>query len=159
MIERWRRVLADASPRPAPPALGTPPSDHLSRSGARQFGARSAIRDELHNDLNIAGAIGAFNQWLGLIDLPTAGDADLIREFDAILGVLMLDRPAAATTSIGLFAPGLTPDPAVIALLEQRRDARAARDFKQSDAIRDQLAAMGYAIKDAAGGKVEVRRA
>jgi cysteinyl-tRNA synthetase len=46
----------------------------------------------------------------------------------------------------------------VIAKLEERRAARAAKDFKRSDQIRDELAAMGYAIKDVAGGKVEVRR-
>jgi len=44
-------------------------------------------------------------------------------------------------------------------LLRRRRDARAAKDFKASDAIRDQLASMGLAIKDMPGGKVEVRRA
>ena len=38
------------------------------------------------------------------------------------------------------------------------RAARAAKNFKRSDEIRDELAAMGYAIKDVAGGKVEVRR-
>ena len=32
----------------------------------------------------------------------------------------------------------------------------AAKDFKASDAIRDQLAALGYSVKDVAGGKVEV---
>ena len=68
------------------------------------------------------------------------------------------ERPAAATTDIGLFAPGVAPDPAVIAKLVERRDARAAKNFGRSDEIRDELAAMGYAIKDAPDGKVEVRR-
>ena len=36
--------------------------------------------------------------------------------------------------------------------------AKAAKDFKTSDAIRDELAGLGYAIKDVAGGKVEVGR-
>jgi cysteinyl-tRNA synthetase len=33
-------------------------------------------------------------------------------------------------------------------LLEQRTAARARKDFKESDRIRDELAAMGVAIKD-----------
>ncbi len=75
------------------------------------------------------------------------------------LGVLdAADPQAAVSTDIGLFT-GIAPDPAVEALLHQRRDARARKDFAASDAIRDQLAKMGYAIKDTAGGKVEVRRA
>jgi cysteinyl-tRNA synthetase len=44
-------------------------------------------------------------------------------------------------------------------LLTARKDARAKKDFAASDRIRDELAAMGYAIKDMAGGRVEVRRA
>jgi cysteinyl-tRNA synthetase len=37
-------------------------------------------------------------------------------------------------------------------LLEQRRAARAARDFARSDAIRDELKALGIAIEDSAQG-------
>ena len=38
------------------------------------------------------------------------------------------------------------------ALLEERRTARAARDFKRADAIRDELAAMNIEIEDGAQG-------
>ncbi|GAB2560033.1 cysteine--tRNA ligase [Rhodanobacter koreensis] len=38
------------------------------------------------------------------------------------------------------------------ALLEERRSARAARDFKRADAIRDELAAMSIVIEDGAQG-------
>ena len=38
------------------------------------------------------------------------------------------------------------------ALLEERRAARAARDFKRADSIRDELAAMNIAIEDGAQG-------
>ncbi|MFC5437946.1 cysteine--tRNA ligase [Rhodanobacter umsongensis] len=40
----------------------------------------------------------------------------------------------------------------VDALLEERRAARATRDFKRADAIRDELAAMNIAIEDGAQG-------
>lgn len=40
----------------------------------------------------------------------------------------------------------------VDALLEERRNARAARDFKRADAIRDELAAMNIVIEDGAQG-------
>ena len=53
----------------------------------------------------------------------------------------------------------LAPDPGVIARLEERAAARKNKDFARSDQIRDELLNMGYAIKDVAGGKVEVRRA
>jgi cysteinyl-tRNA synthetase len=44
-------------------------------------------------------------------------------------------------------------DPALIdALVAERVAARKAKDFKESDRIRDELAAMGIAIKDSKDG-------
>jgi len=84
----------------------------------------------------------------------------LLNLIDNVLGVILVPSVKAASIGdVGVYAPGVAPDAAVEDLLLKRRDARAAKDFKASDAIRDQLAAMGYAIKDMAGGKVEVRRA
>ena len=125
--------------------------------------ARERCREEftraMNDDLNIAGAIGAVNTWVGALGEPTPADARFMREIDEVLGVLALERPAAKETDIGLFAPGVEPDPRVIDRLLARREARARKDFAASDAIRDELLAMGYAIKDVPGGKVEVRRA
>ena len=59
---------------------------------------------------------------------------------------------------IAAYAPGVAPDPKVEALLVARKEARAKKDFAASDRIRDELAALGYAIKDMPHGKVEVRR-
>jgi cysteinyl-tRNA synthetase len=143
IIERWRR-FADQARAGGPGAVNTR--------------VRTAFADAMHDDLNIAGAIGIINKWIAETEKPTQGDAQLMAEFDHVLGLLERERLESARTEIGIFAPGVEPDPAVIGLLEQRRDARAARDFKASDAIRDQLSAMGYEIKDVAGGKVEVRR-
>ena len=59
---------------------------------------------------------------------------------------------------IAVYAPGVAPDATVEAKLADRKVARAAKDFAASDRIRDELAAMGYAIKDVKDGKVEVSR-
>ncbi|MBI1191237.1 MAG: hypothetical protein GC200_11225 [Tepidisphaera sp.] len=81
-----------------------------------------------------------------------------VHRLDHVVGVIFVPGNAKVENDLGVWAGGLTPDAKVEALLRERRDARAAKDFKKSDQIRDQLAAMGYAIKDMAGGKVEVRR-
>ncbi|MDE2620221.1 MAG: cysteine--tRNA ligase, partial [Sphingomonadales bacterium] len=47
-------------------------------------------------------------------------------------------RPAAAA---------ITPE-AIEAVLAQRKEARAAKDFAASDALRDQLAAQGVEVMD-----------
>ena len=40
----------------------------------------------------------------------------------------------------------------VTSLIEARKQARAAKDFKESDRIRDELAAMGVVLKDSKDG-------
>lgn len=142
-VERWRRIT-DAFP-----------DARLATPDARA----AAFADAMHDDLNIAAAIAAINSWLNTLGSPTAADAALLRLFDQTLGVLDLERPQAVSTSIAAYAPGVEPSPIVEAKLQERRDARAAKDFKRSDQIRDELAALGYAIKDMPQGKVEVRRA
>jgi cysteinyl-tRNA synthetase len=150
-LDRWRRFLDAASGAQGAPSGG-------ATSPARDT-ARRAFADAMHEDVNVAGAIAAINSWINATPSPTTADAELLRTFDAVLGVLELERAQAAQTEIGVFLNGLAPDPAIEAKLIERRDARAAKNFKRSDEIRDELASMGYAIKDMAGGKVEVRRA
>ncbi len=50
------------------------------------------------------------------------------------------------------------PDAEAEALLAERQEARAARDFARADEIRDRLAALGYEVRDEAGGARLVRR-
>ncbi len=143
MVERWRRVAEQSG-------SGAGNAEEAER-------CRRAFADAMHDDLNVAAAIGALNTWASGVSTPGAAEKRLLAEVDAVLGVLSLERAAEARTEIGVFT-GVAPDPAIEARLRERREARARKDFKRSDAIRDELAAMGYAIKDLAGGKVEVRR-
>jgi cysteinyl-tRNA synthetase len=67
----------------------------------------------------------------------------------ALLGLLQDDPEAWFRQG----NPGDAVDEAAVeALLEERRAARAAKDFARSDAIRDQLKALGIAIEDSAQG-------
>lgn len=144
MLERWRRV-AEAGGAAA--ATATP-----TRSVLDSFAAA------MHNDLNVAEAVGAINAWLNTLSTPTPEDSAAMRLLDSVLGVLSLARAESTTTGLAVYAPGVAPDAAVEAKLTERKAARAAKDFAASDRLRDELAAMGYAIKDVAGGKVEVSR-
>jgi cysteinyl-tRNA synthetase len=145
MVARWRTIAA-----------GTGAGDAGAEARAEAFLAEFA--GAMHDDLNVARAIASVNGWMNTISTPGAADARAMSIIDGVLGVLSLPRLASTATSIAVYLPGVTPDASIEALLAQRRDARAAKDFKASDAIRDQLAALGLAIKDAPGGRVEVSR-
>ncbi len=145
MIDRWRRVVDTAA------------GHNLAGQGARDA-AMLAFADAMHSDLNVAAAIAAVNTWTSGVEKPGIEDAALMKTFDGTLGVLELERTANVATGIAVYLAGVSPSDEVEALLAERKAAKAAKDFKKSDAIRDQLAAKGLAIKDVAGGKVEVGR-
>lgn len=142
-IERWRALVTEGDKAPGPPT-----SDDVLHVFARA----------MNDDLNISGAIAAVNAWRNETERPTAGDAEIMRTIDATLGLLSLQRPVETRTDIGVFLDNITPDSNIESLLARRADARKAKDFATSDQIRDKLATLGYAIKDIAGGKVEVSR-
>jgi len=144
-VERWRRFAGA-------------PGQSRDREGAVSTPVARAFADAMNDDLNTAAAIAEVNKWIGATENASPSDLATLAMLDSVLGILELEKPAEAQTSIGLFMDGIAPDQVVVARLEERRAARAAKDFKKSDEIRDELAAMGYAIKDVAGGKVEVRR-
>ena len=144
--ERFRRFAGDGGAPTEP--MG--PDDHP---------VLAAVASALHDDLNIAGALGEINKWMNATPEPTPLDSAAMRTIDAVLGLLELERAESKATSIGVFLPGVEPDAEIETLLTERAAARKAKDFARSDAIRDELAGMGLAIKDVAGGKVEVGRA
>lgn len=149
VLDRWRRVR-DAHPASAGTLVGDLPAP-----AAR---AREEFVRAMHEDLNVAAAIGAVNTWVGATPEPTPADSALMALFDGVLGVLALEQAKSVRTDIGLFIPPAEPTPAVLELLARRAAARSAKDFAASDHARDELAALGYAIKDVAGGQVEVRK-
>ncbi len=138
MVERWRRFI-DAA-------------DTSNDAGARNETVASEFARAMNDDLNIAGAIGVLNQWIGAVSAPTKTDAALLREFDGALGVLELKA--------GATAGGSSDDAAEIeSLIAERNAARKDKDFARADTVRDQLAAMGIEIKDGPEGTTWTRKA
>lgn len=140
-VERWRQFQTRAKAGPAGPA---------------DLSGRDALVTAMSDDLNAAGAIGAINAWINARSQPTTGDAELFAAIDAVLGIASLKPLARQDTGIAVYLPGASPSDEVETLLAERRDAKSAKDFARSDAIRDRLRDMGYAIKDMPGGRVEV---
>jgi cysteinyl-tRNA synthetase len=145
MVERWRRVAEGSG-------ADSPAAKQSRDTMLAEFAAA------MHEDLNVAQAIAAINTWVSSCSAPSKEDAAAFKLIDGVLGVLEL-VPKAVTSEIAAYAPGVMPDPKVETLLVARKEARAKKDFAASDRIRDELAGMGYAIKDMPQGRVEVRRA
>jgi cysteinyl-tRNA synthetase len=72
-----------------------------------------------------------------------------------MLGILQQDPDVYLKRGVG---GASAPDAEIERLLAKRRAARVARDFKESDRIRDELAAAGIVLEDKADGVTEWRR-
>jgi len=102
----------------------------------------------LEDDLNVSEAWGVVFSW--------------VREWNSRLAENSL-TPARAATALATWkkvnsvlgigtATELEAPAEIIALLEARQIARKAKDFKRSDAIRDELKAKGWVIEDSPKG-------
>jgi cysteinyl-tRNA synthetase len=110
-------------------------------SAADDAGSASLSNDlvgALSDDLNLAKAIAS---------LHTSRKANRAEELKAALVFLGLDRPpnAPKRASVDMH---VDLGPIVDRLIAARLAARRAKNFAESDRIRDELAAMGIALKD-----------
>ena len=111
----------------------------------------AAMEDDFNTALALADLFGYFKEVARLLD---AGDAkarrmtNQIRATYSLLGLFKRD-PAAYLATYEK-AEEIPAD--VLAVAEERKVARAARDWAKSDELREKLKAMGYAVKDAKDG-------
>ena len=158
--------LSDASLAEAAAQLARIDS-FLARAGAVEAGWQAwspaevlppAFADAMDDDLGTPGALAVLFQTVreGNIALE-AGDTAAVAGARAavltMLGVFGLD-PAAPEWAGTVAGDDLAPvvDGLVSALLEQRQQARARKDWPAADAIRDSLAALGLKVEDTASG-------
>ncbi|GCE75751.1 cysteine--tRNA ligase [Cellulomonas biazotea] len=112
----------------------------------------------MNDDLNVPKAMAVVHDWLRQGNTALADDAlDDVRSqlvgLRAMLDVLGLDPHSPQWATRGgdqRYARAL--DAVVAGQIEARAQARAARDFATSDAIRDRLAAAGVVVEDSPTG-------
>ncbi|HVL52675.1 MAG TPA: cysteine--tRNA ligase [Vitreimonas sp.] len=111
--------------------------------------SRAAFTAALDDDLNVSAALAVLFDLVRevnrRIDERSLSSADaqrileLLTDLDAVLGVLSSDEPAL--------------EPELQRLLEARVAAREARDWAESDRLRDELAGRGIAVEDTRDGQ------
>ena len=169
-----RKALADAeknvaryrdADRAVAEALAAPPDG--ARDPAFADGLDAAFAEALAamaDDLNTPVALAAAYRGAGLI--TSAARADGLAAADASAAANFLDRIQDLLGIIRSDAPAPVADEApddglaagVEALLTERADARAAKDWPRADAIRDRLDALGVVVMDTPAGPVWEKR-
>jgi cysteinyl-tRNA synthetase len=128
-VKQLRRHMAEWAT--AAPALD---------KAARAFDAR--FREALGNDLHLPGAVAIVNELDRTTEVPPAQKYTLLASWDAVLG-LDVEREARSTWS---------PSEQMRALMTERDEARARKDYGASDQLRNALTAMGVEVMDTAEG-------
>jgi cysteinyl-tRNA synthetase len=131
-VERIRNYLRDAP--------GGDPDPFLTEK-------RQTFLDALADDFNTPQAFAVLFEIVAEGNRrELSGARDLLTELLPLLG---LDS---------LLGEEEAPPPEAERLLEERQEARAAKDFDRADAIRHELAGIGWEVRDEAGGARLVRR-
>jgi len=166
-LDRLRRgyaVLSGEIPNPSAPAAGGEP---VSSYEARFF-------DALDDDMNTAGALGVLFELVSTLPrnpdpAQREGGAVLLHDAFALFGLApLLDRPVVVEKEIvvdpqlpeklrarlgdALHVNGVSPEAAILAVIDARNAARKSKDFALGDRLRDALAAEGILLKDSKDG-------
>jgi cysteinyl-tRNA synthetase len=121
-------------------------SQPATKPGEWWFERLSAFDDSVLDDLNTPKALIWIDDVLGLKNVNSGERLAVIKDMDAVLGLnlLMLNRQDLRVRPKST----LITEEEIEAALTTRKEARAAKDFARSDAIRDDLIAKGVEVMD-----------
>jgi len=109
--------------------------------------ARQALVEKLNDDLDTPGALALIDEAFSRLDhaplekIHRGGLSQLIEIIDEVLGLDLAES-----------TPDITDD--LKRLIIQRRNARAEKDWQESDRIRDELLAADITIRDTPSGSI-----
>jgi cysteinyl-tRNA synthetase len=132
-LERLRRYVADWSQ----------PSSVADRQSSDARGYHERFLSSVNDDLGFPQAIPLVWE-MAKSDLPPDEKLALLLDWDRLLG---LDLASAQS------APAAPLEPELLALLDRRAAARAAKDWAAADRLRAELAARGVVVKDGKEGQ------
>ncbi|HEX5375353.1 MAG TPA: cysteine--tRNA ligase [Solirubrobacterales bacterium] len=138
--EGLRAGSAGSSRRPSPDAAG---------ATASRF---ESFREALADDFNTPKAMAEVFELVGEANREEVGRdeaSEVLAEMLDLVGLGSLAQPDE----------GAEADEGAEKLLEERQAARAAKDFARADEIRDELAALGWEVRDSAEGAKLVPKA
>ncbi len=152
-VERLRNFFREHPAREAggpPSGTRAETSDAGSDRGCSQVPAEgppasraAGFRDALADDFNTPRAMAEVFELVGEANREEIqGAAEAVAEMLELVGLSSLTQPDE----------GVETDERAEELMEEREEARAAKDFERADEIRDRLAELGWEVRDGAEG-------
>jgi len=110
------------------------------------------VAEALADDLNISGALGAVHAWLNTLSSVNREDVAILRRIDQVLDVVR-ERDIELPEPTGL------SDEQIERKIERINEARAAKDYATSDAVRAELEEAGVEVQITREGATWRRKA
>ncbi len=150
-LERLRRAKAAAQ---AAVDAATPGDDSLGASLDELYEeALDAMCSDLNTPVALAKTLEGVKVVLRAEALSAAGGASALAFFEKINALLgIVEGADPALTAIPAKAAPAVDEVMVCALVEERVQAKKAKDFARADAIRAELEALGIELRDGPGG-------
>ncbi|GCE13388.1 cysteine--tRNA ligase [Tengunoibacter tsumagoiensis] len=104
---------------------------------------REAFHEAINNDMDLPGAISITREAVRSSKIEPGERRHLILDFDRVLGLRLETVQPRATRTFS---------PEALELVRLRDEARAARNWKESDRLREALKALGFEVRDTANG-------
>jgi cysteinyl-tRNA synthetase len=108
--------------------------------GAAHSAFREKFLEAVNDDLNMPRALAVLQELLKS-DIPPADKRAAVRDFDQVLGLSLDQVDSSEQLPVQ-----------VQQLVDLRRRAREARNWTESDRLRDEIQTLGYTIKDTRDG-------
>lgn len=125
--------------------------------------AARAFQEAMDDDFNTSGAVAVLFELASEANRTNSGGAAaLLRALGGVLGLLQCDpgvylRSSSRYLGTATVAADLAPE-TIQTLIDERAQAKQARDFARADLIRKQLHEAGVELEDKAGGVTQWRR-
>ena len=110
---------------------------------------KAGFTEAMDNDLNTALAVTAVYDVLKA-DTTNATKLALIEDFDKVLGIGLIDAAKKLAENNSSANDDIPEE--ITKLIEERKEARKAKNFALADEIRDKIADMGYVITETREG-------
>ncbi len=136
------RLMATVSQYSSQNAAGTPIPAYIER-----------FTGFVNDDLDTAKAVALAWDMVKDTEQTDADKLATLLQFDRVLGLGLADVPKIDSGA----EPDALPEE-ISALVDARDDARKEKDWKKSDALRDEIEARGYSVEDTGDGVRVVRK-
>jgi cysteinyl-tRNA synthetase len=144
-LERLKAAL-----RPASPSANGLSADAASALAAQAESTKQAFTESMDDDFNTPLALAALYELVKALNTARDGGANdeqlkpaqsTLRELTNVFGLRLVEKTGSSDA-----------EAKVIALIEERTEARKQKQWARSDEIRDQLKEMGVTIEDSKDG-------